>query len=567
MIGRTRGQTFAHNLFETDRRPMRASLRSLQRVVFQPAVYRGMQRGIRQLADAIRPTLGAQPRLVAVSSIVPAKAPELLDDGALIARRIIELSEPDQNVGAMYLRGVLTRLGETVGDGTATAAVLFQSVYDQGVRYIVSGGDPIALRRYLEVGMQRVLEQLEKLSRPLVGRRQLNQMAQSLCPEPELATLLAEIFDIIGEYGPLDIQGGQRREADREYVEGMYWERGAVARAMLVEAAQTKTELQNAAILISDVDVQDVRQVVPLLVQVRQANLPGLLIVAGSYSDTVIGFLLANCKPGQFQVVAVHTPGRGAHETMAVVEDLAILTGGQPVLKAAGATLEQVTLGHLGRARRVWVDRSYFGIAGGKGDPRQLRSHIASLRAAYAHTDDASQRRQLRERIGKLLGGSATLWVGGLTSAEVERRKALAERCAEALRGALRAGVVPGGGAALLACRPVLRAELNGNLPPDGRAAYRLLLRALEAPARTIIANAGYDASEVMAEINLAGTGYGFDVRSGQVVDMLTAGILDATSVQQAAFRAAVSAAAQALTLDVVVLKPPEEAKSRRGRR
>ena len=546
---------------------MKVSHRSLQRVVFQPAVYRGMQRGIKQVADAIRPTMGAQPRLVAISSVVPAKAPELLDDGALIARRIIELPEPNQNVGAMYLRGVLMQLGETVGDGTATAAVLFQSVYDQGVRYIVSGGDALALRRHLEAGMQLVLEQLENMSRPLVGRQQLNRMAQSLCHEPELAAVLAEIFDIIGEYGPLDIQGGQRREVDREYVEGMYWERGAVARAMLVAAAQTKTELENAAVLISDVDVQDVRQLVPLLVQVRQANLPGLLIVAGSYSDTVIGVLLANCKPGQFQVVAVHTPGRGTPETMAVMEDLALLTGGQPIFKAAGATLEQVTLGHLGRARRIWVDRSHFGISGGKGDPRQLRSHIASLRAAYAHTDDAAQRKQLRERIGKLLGGSATLWVGGLTSAEVERRKAMAERSAEALRGALRGGVVPGGGAALLACRPVLREQLNGKLSPDGRAAYRLLLRALEAPARTIIANAGYDASEVMAEINLAGAGYGFDVRSGRVVDMLTEGVLDATWVQQAAFRAAVSAAAQALTLDVVVLKPAEEPKRQRSRR
>jgi chaperonin GroEL len=299
--------------------------------------------------------------------------------------------------------------------------------------------------------------------------------------------------------------------------------------------------------------IEEPRQLFPVLELAIQADLRSLLIVADKLSDRVIGFLLANKKPDKFQAVAVTTPGWGQEEQAWALEDLAVLTGGRPFVKAAGDTLGRVSLEDFGRARRVWADHRNFGIVGGKGNPRALRQHIATLRSAFNAAEEPVRREKLLERIGKLLGGSATLWVGGATELEIERRKEVAERAAAAVRGAMLEGVLPGGGVSLLACRPALGEMLDQSTSPDERAAYRALLKAMEAPTRTIIANAGYDASEAMAQLNLAGPGYGFDVTSGQVADMLQAGIYDVASVQKSAVYTAIAGAAMALTIDVLV--------------
>jgi chaperonin GroEL len=314
-----------------------------------------------------------------------------------------------------------------------------------------------------------------------------------------------------------------------------------------------RTEFENAAILISDLVIEEPNQLFPVLELAIQADLRALLIVAEKLSDRVIGFLLANKKPDKFQAVAVTTPGWGQEEQAWALEDLAVLTGGRPFVKAAGDTFGRINLEDFGRARRVWADQRNFGIVGGKGNPRTLRQHIAMLRAAFNRAEEPVRRDKLLERIGKLLGGSATLWVGGVTELEIERRKEVAEHAAAAVRGAMLEGVLPGGGVSLLACRPVLQEMLDQSTGPDERAAYRALLKAMEAPTRTIIANAGYDASEAMAQIKLSGPGYGFDVTSGQVADMLREGIYDVASVQKSAVYAAIGGAAMALTIDVLV--------------
>jgi len=524
------------------------------RVVFQPAAYRGLQRGINRIADVLRPTLGPLPRTVVVEQLPKERTPELLDDGGVIARRIIELPDRDEDVGAMFLRHVLWRLHEKVGDGTATAAVLFQSVYNQGVHYIVSGGNAMALRHYLEKGMEVVLDELTGMAVHLEGKEKLAQIAETICHDPPLAQMLGEIFDIIGEYGQLEVRSGRSRELEREYVEGMYWKGGVFSHQMITDHTKLRAEMENAAILISDLEIEDPRQLVLVIEAVRQAEIRSLLIIAGKLSDSAIALLLtASRDPAKFQAIAVQTPGMTSGDQAASLEDLAVLTGGYLLAKAAGYTLSGVKVQHLGRARRVWADRTYFGIIGGKGDPRALRKHIVNLRAAFRQADDPEVRKKLQERIGKLMGGSATLWVGGATELEINARKELAQRTAEALRGAITDGVVPGGGATLLACRPALQEMLDQSEDPDERAAYRILLRALEEPIRAILTNAGYDASEVMAELKRAGAGQGFDVRSGQIVDMAKAGIFDAASVQKAAVHSAVASAALALTIEVLV--------------
>ncbi len=529
-------------------------------VIFQPAAQRGMQKGINQIVEAIRPTLGPRPRAVAVERMPNTKAPELLDEGGTIARRIIQIADRDADVGAMYVRHLLWQLHEKVGDGTATAAVLFQSIYNQGVHYIASGGNAMQLRRHFERAVPVILDEMSKLTIPVEGKEQLAGIAETVCHDPALAKILGEIFDIIGEYGRLEIRSGRGREVEREYVEGMYWDTGIYSREMITDHTLFRAQLENAAILISDLDLEAPHQLMPVIRTAIQAEIKALMIVAANLSDTAMSLLLANRNPEKFQVIAVKTPGLTLTDQMAAMQDLSILTGGRTFTKAAGQSFEGLTPQDLGQARRAWADRSNFGIVGGQGDPRALRQHIAGLRGAFKMAEDRDERKRLQQRIGKLIGGSATLRVGGATETELETRKALAERAAETLRGALMEGVLPGGGVALLNCRPALKRLLDQCSDPDERAAFRILMRAMEEPTRTIIANAGFDASEVMAEVKLAGPGHGFDVISERVVDIARSGIFDVAAVQKSAVHSAIAGAALALTTDVVIHhKIPQE--------
>jgi chaperonin GroEL len=534
-----------------------------RRVIFQPATYKRIQRGITQVVRAVRPTLGPLQRVVAVDPARDDEMPELLDDGGVIARRIIQLSDRDEDMGAMFTRHLLWQLHETVGDGTATAAVLFQSVYDQSMRYIIAGGNAMRLGPCLKNGMRMILDELANMTVHLEGQEKLTQIAESICYDPALAEMMGEIFDIIGEYGQLEVRSSRGRGIEREYVEGMYWDSGLLSRQMITDHTRLRTEMADAAILISNLKIEEPRQLLPVVNMALRADIHALLVIAGELSEGAMSVLLtASRDPDKFQAIAVKAPGIATNDQIAAMEDMAVLTGGRPFTQTAGDTLHNIKLQNLGNARWVWADRSHFGIVGGKGDPHALRQHIATLRAAHKHADGQSaerarrnraMRNKLRERIGKLMGGSAILWIGGATELEIEARKARAERTANALRGAIMEGVLPGGGVSLLACHPVLRKALNRSSDPDERAAYRILIKALEEPTRTILTNAGYDASEVMAAIKQAGSGYGFDVRDGQVIDMAKAGIYDVASVQRAAVRSAVASAALALTVDVLI--------------
>ncbi|MGD9145244.1 MAG: chaperonin GroEL [Anaerolineae bacterium] len=528
-------------------------------VVFQPATHRGIQRGVNTLANAVRPTLGPRPRLVAIDNVdYHDKTPKHFDDGGTIARHIIQLRDRDADMGAMLVRDLLWRLQQQVGDGTATAAVIFARVYNEGVRYLTAGGNAMQLKSYLEEGMRLILDQLTAMTQQVAGQEVLAQIAESLCYDPELANYMGEVFDIIGEWGRLEIREGHSRGVEREYVEGMYWDQGLLSREMYTDHSKSRIEFEDAAILISDLEVDEPRQLYPVLEMAIRSEIPAMLIVAEKLAPKVVHFLLANKDPERFQAVAVRTPGTGKEEQAGSLQDLAILTNGRPFIKVAGDTLDRIRPEDLGRARRIWANYTHFGIIGGKGDPRTLRQHIGQLRRAYEHTDTVQDREALQKRIGKIMGGTATLRVGGVTEKEVEARVVVAKRTAVTMRAAMREGVLPGGGVALLACRPALRDKLAASTDANERAAYRILIDAVEEPFRTIASNAGYDASDLMAEVRLAnqesgGHSYGFDAVSGQVVDAAEAGILDATAVQKAVVYGALSTAALALTVDVLV--------------
>lgn len=523
----------------------------MQRVVFQPRTSQGIQQGVSTLVNAIRPTLGPRPRLVALQEGMTGSI-ELLDGGGLIARRITEIPQRDADVGAMFLRQALWTLHEEIGDGTATAAVLFQTVYEEALRYIAAGGNAQRLRYYLEQGLRAILDVLSAMTVPVSGRAQLAQIAYSICYDRELADMLGEILDIVGPYGRVEIRGGRGRELSREYVEGVYWDRGALSRELLPRNADMRLELEEPAIVITDLDFEEPQHLMPALVVAAGAGCKALVIVANRLSERALGLLLLNRQQLGFNVVAVHTP-EYSESQVGALEDLAILTGGRPFLKATGDTLRHLKPGDLGFARRAWVDFRTFGLIGGQGDPRALRQHVATLRAAHTRADQSSARKKFQERIGRLMGGTATLWIGDVTERAIAARQSLAERTTEALRAALREGVVPGGGVALLNCRAALGREFAAAAESEQRAAYRILSRALEEPLRTIIHNAGCDLSAALAAIDSAPPGYGFDVSQERVVDMTEAGIWDVAAVQKAAITSAVSSAALALTVDTIV--------------
>jgi chaperonin GroEL len=488
--------------------------------------------------------------MVAVERVGRPGAPELLDDAGTIARRIVALADQGEDMGAMLVRQMLWKMRNKVGDGAATAAVLFEAVFDRGLTYLAAGGNPMALRRYLEQGLRVVLAELADMARPISGQDQLAQFAFTICHEREMARLLGEIFDIIGEYGSLDVREGRGRELEREYVEGMYWDTQPFSRDMLTP--KLRVEMENAVILVSDATDITADDLVPILQATVAAGDHALLIIAQDLKQDALALLMNNNDPQRLQVVAVKTPYVGTRQ-MGTLRDVALLTGARAVLQAAGDAMAHVRYADLGHARRVWAERDYVGIIGGRGDAKALRRHLAELRATFAAATDAEIRRELRQRIGKLQGGSATLWTGGATESEIEANKELAERTAEALRGAMLEGVVPGGGAALLACRPALHRKLAASDDLDERAAYSILLHALEEPTRVLVANAGCDPSKVFADLAKAGPGYGFEVHTEQVLDMVQAGVLDAASVTRTAFTTAVTTAALALTTDVLV--------------
>jgi chaperonin GroEL len=374
--------------------------------------------------------------------------------------------------------------------------------------------------------------------------------------------MLGEIFDTLGAYGRLEIRQGRSRELEREYVEGMYWDGGVFSREMIRNLETGKARFENAAILISDLEIKSAQEMASFLDLLIRSGHKSLFLVAGHISDQALSIILSGANREKIEVIAVRAPAMDIVTRQQALEDLALLTGGRPHFHYAGETLASVRVADLGYARRAWADMLSFGIVGGKGDPRALRQHIASLRARLQSQEinSGGDYQALQTRLGRLMGGTAFLWVGATTTLGIETRSALAERTASAMRGAIREGVLPGGGIAFLACQASLQQRLKLAVNPDEQAACRILSEALEMPFRVLLENAGHEPEKILYQIALAGPGYGFDLNQAQLVRMDQSGIYDAASVVKAAMFNAVHGAALALTIDVLVhlRNPPD---------
>ncbi|MCC7358550.1 MAG: hypothetical protein IT317_03685 [Anaerolineales bacterium] len=533
------------------------------RVVLTPQAALGLRRGFNQLASVLGLTLGPRGRTVVLESGGGLRPPEVLDKGGLIARRLVELPDRQADVGAMYLRGLLTRLDETHGDGTATAALLFQHVYNAGLRWVSAGGNAMLLRRALEHGLELILAELQQAAQPFSGGPAgLRQIAQSVCQDVAVAEALGEIFDTLGPWGQIELRENQRRGVRSEFLAGSYWDGGLHNPEILAGSAGVRLALEEPAFLVSNLALEDPAALGVALNNAYQAGHRAIVLVAAQLSPACVGLLSQTRQRGaSLKVLAVKPPGGLPDVVADLMDDLAALTGAQPLVRAAGATLADFTPAMLGRARWAWADRGHFGLLRGGGDPAALAARAAALERAYRAAESVGACEALRLRLGNLHGGAYALWLDGPNEAAIRRRRHAAEVAIHTLRGVLEGGQLPGGGWALLACRPALTAWNRRAASEEERAAARLLLGALEAPFRALVANAGDDAGQALAAVAgadaalaaQAGRYLGYDVLTGRAVDLRAAGIIDSARLVQAVVRAALSGAALALTIDVIV--------------
>lgn len=510
------------------------------------------------MVNAIRPTFGPLPRLVAANQAFSrSNAPEILEDGAIVAQRIDKLSNRTQDVGAMFARSMILALQEDSRDGTTTAALLFQSLFNQGRRFVEAGGNPMTLRYHLELINIRLLDHIESQSIQPSGKKHLAQFAYTICNDTELAEILGEIFDIIGEAGRLEVRSGSNNKLERYYSDGIYWSGGLFTRALIEDLSSGRTSYENSAILATDFDIREARELVTVLDNARDLGCTRLVIIAKTITDRALGILLVKTNRQNIRGIVVKLPGFDTITQRDFFENLALLTGAKPLISASGQTLANVTSEHFGYARRVWANLEFFGVGGGRGDIRTLRRHILMLRNSVLTTKDRSDLERLKNRIGQLMSGTATLYVGETFEKDKNRRQLSAKRTAAAIRDVIRNGMVPGGGAALLSCRFMLREIMGLSRTEEERVACRLLLNAVETPVRALLKNSGLNPVGVMAEIDKAGVGSSYDVMKHTVCNMAESGIYDATAVTKKSLSSAIHAAALALTVGVIVHRKP----------
>ncbi|MBI2941701.1 MAG: molecular chaperone GroEL [Chloroflexi bacterium] len=525
-----------------------------ERVMYSLRARVAFKRGIDQMANLLAITLGPKARTVAVAPIVGNnKPPELLNDGATIARRVIELPDPFENMGAMLVRHLAWKVGETAGDGTTTAAVIMQAILHSATRYIAAGGNPMRMKRGLERALPVVLEELQRQARPVETEEDVTRVATVCSVNPEVGRFFGEIYDILGPEAVVIVQDSPGTKVEREYVEGFQWDKGYLSPYFVTDADRMEAVLDDALILVTDRFVTSMNQLIPIMEKVREASFSNLLLVAGDVQSDALSLLVTNKLHNSLNTLAVKAPGYGDRR-IRILEDIAILSGGRPILEDAGDTLEEARIEDLGRAQRVWANRDFFSIVGGYGQPAAIRERIAHVKREIPTITDEYEREKARERLGKLAGGCAMMRVGAPTETERNELKLRIEDAVLSVRAAIEEGLVPGAGKALLNAVPAVEALSADD--PDEAMGIRILAQALAAPVRRLARNSGYPPAAMVARVKAAPPTHGLDAVSGEIVDLWEAGIVDPVKVERILVETTVSAAMMALTTDVLVHRP-----------
>ncbi|RMH31574.1 MAG: chaperonin GroEL [Nitrospirae bacterium] len=511
-------------------------------------------KGVNQLADAVKATLGPKGR----NAILDKKfgAPTITKDGVTVAKEI-ELKNPYENMGAQLVKEVASKTSDVAGDGTTTATVLAQAIYREGVKNITAGGNPMEIKRGIDKAVEIAVEELKKISKPCQSKKEISQIgAISANSDQTIGDLIAEAMDKVGKDGVITVEESKSMTTSLDVVEGMQFDRGYISPYFVTNAERMEASLEDAFILIHEKKISAMKDLLPILEQVAKMGKP-LLIIAEDVEGEALATLVVNKLRGTLNVCAVKAPGFGDRRK-AMLEDIAILTGGQVISEEVGIKLESVKLTDLGRAKRVTVDKDNTTIVEGAGDPKRIEARVKQIKTQIEETTSDYDREKLQERLAKLVGGVAVIYVGAATETEMKEKKARVEDALHATKAAVEEGVVPGGGVALLRCIPSLA---NVKLSLDQQVGVDIVRRALEEPLRQIASNAGAEGSIVVERVKGEATTRGFNAATGEFVDMLEAGIIDPTKVVRCALQNASSVAGLMLTTEVMVTDIPEEKK------
>jgi chaperonin GroEL len=527
-------------------------------VLFHSAAREKILRGATQLADAIRVTLGPKSKSVLIQRRWG--TPLVCNDGVTIAKEF-ELADPEENLGAQMLRQAAERTGDAVGDGTSTATILAHAILADGIRNVVAGASAIDIRRGLERGARAVVGALGSLSRPVRTRKERAQVATiSAHNDPAIGELVAEAMERIGPEGVIAVEEAKTTETQLEVVEGMQFDRGFLSPYFVTDPEKMEAVMEDAHVLICERRIGSLKDLVPMLEQVAKSARP-LLLVAEDVDGEALATLIVNHLRGALNCCAVKAPGFGDRRK-AMLQDIAVLTGGEVVAEELGRRLETTTLAELGRARRVVVDKDNTTLIGGMGQRHAIDARAENLRREIERATGDYDREKLRERLAKLTGGVAVIRVGAPSEAEMKAKKEALDDAISATKAAVAEGIVPGGGLALLRCIGAVDAEA-ARCAGDERTGVLLLRRALEMPARQIAENSAVDGGVAVARM-LAGTGaLGLDASTNDYVDLVEAGIVDPTKVLRVALENAVSVASVLLLTEATMTEAPEERKER----
>jgi chaperonin GroEL len=524
-----------------------------KRLLFDEEARRSLKKGMDVLADAVKVTLGPKGRNVALDKKFG--APTITNDGVTVARDV-ELPDSFENMGAQLLKEVATKTNDVAGDGTTTATVLAQAIITEGLKNLAAGANPMILRRGLEKGVEAVIDEVKSMSKPVETQEEIAQVASISAADPEIGALIAEVMDKVGKDGVITVEEGRGLAMEKEYTEGMQFDRGYISSYMATNMDRMEAELSNPYILITDKKISAIADMLPLLERILQTGRKELVIIAEDVDGEALATLVVNKLRGTFDVLAVKAPGFGDRRE-AMLEDIAILTGGKLITEKAGLKLENATLRDLGRARTVIANKDTTTIVEGAGKEEDIQARIRQIRAQIEETTSDYDREKLQERLAKLAGGVGVIKVGAATEVELKEKKHRVEDALSATRAAIEEGIVAGGGAVLVHAIPALdKAQVAAG---DEQTAIIILRRALEEPLRQIVENAGRDGAITVADVRTKARGYGFDVLKSEYVDMFKAGIVDPVKVTRSALQNASSIAGMFLTTDTLITDAPEE--------
>jgi chaperonin GroEL len=534
---------------------MEVEVRMAKQIIYDVEAREKLKDGVDKLANAVKITLGPKGRNVVLDKKFG--SPTVTNDGVTIAKEI-ELSDPYENLGARMVKEVATRTQDVAGDGTTTATLLAQKLIHLGLRHVVAGANPMALKRGIQKAVDKVVEDVRKRSKQIKHHDQIRDVATiSANNDPEIGQLIADAMEKVGKDGVITVEEAKGMETTMEVVEGMQFDRGYLSPYFVTDAERMEVVLEDARILIHDKKISKMKDLLPILEKTAQLGAP-ILVIAEDVEGEALATLVVNKLRGTLQVAAVKAPGFGDRRK-AMLEDIAVLTGGRVISEEAGFKLENATLDDLGSAKRIAIDKDDTTIVEGGGKKADIKGRIEQIRRQIEDTTSEYDKEKLQERLARLAGGVAVINVGAATEVEMKEKKARVEDALSATRAAVDEGIVPGGGITLLRAAKVLDTlRLTG----DEEIGSKMVRRALEEPLRQIATNAGAEGSLVVEQVVSAAVGVGYNAASGEFEDMLQAGIADPTKVARAALQNAASVAALLLTTEAVVTDKPEKEKA-----